>query len=130
MDERAALGERGKGIWDAYEAQHLPAGHRALVHEAARLADTLDKLALLAAGDVDTWASILVDEMGEVTLEIGSVLSEARNQQTVFKNLMLEIRQAGLAQKGPAKPKDETANDYDGDTILSFQAAVARRAAG
>lgn len=130
MNERAALGERGQAIWDAYDATHLPAGHRALVHEAARLADTLDQLSRLAAGDASTWASIIVDEMGEVTLGIDSVIAEIRNQQTTFKNVMLEIRQTGLPQKGPKKPKDETADDSDGDTILSFQRAAERRAAG
>lgn len=130
MNERAALGQRGQSIWDAYDATYLAAGHRALVHEAARVADTLDRLCLLVAGDVDTWATIVVAELGEVTLEIGPILSELRNQQTTFKNILMEIRQTGLVQKAPAKPKDETANDSDsGDVILDFQRAVERRAA-
>jgi hypothetical protein len=130
MNERAALGQRGQAIWDAYDATGLAAGHRALVHEAARLADTLDKLQLLAAGDIEVWASLVTNDGTEFTLEVNGVLAEIRNQQSVFKNVMLEIRQTGLKQTGPAKSKDETTNVDDGDTILSFQRAVERRAAG
>jgi hypothetical protein len=128
MDERAALGERGQAVWDAYDAPGLPAGHRALVHEAARICDTLDKLSRLAAGDVATWATVIISEVGEVTLEIGPILAEMRNQQTTLKNVLMEIRQVGLVQKKPRATRDE--EPEDDDVIVSFQRAAARRAAG
>ncbi len=128
MDERAALGERGRAVWDAYAASDLPAGHRALVHEAARICDTLDRLSGLAAGDASSWATVIVNELGEVTLEISSILSEMRNQQTTLKNILMEIRQFGLVQKKPKAAKDE--DPEDDDVIVSFQRAVERRAAG
>jgi hypothetical protein len=122
MDGREQLGERGKAIWDAYQGDTLGAGDRAMVHEVARIADTLDQLARLAAGDVSTWLVIQSDELsGDIALEINGVVAERRQQQVAFKNLMLEVRQAGLKQIKP-KPKDETANeDHGGDVILMFQ---------
>ncbi len=128
MDERAALGERGQAVWDAYGAADLPAGHRALVHEAARICDTLDKLSRLAAGDVATWATVIISEVGEVSLEIGSVLAEMRNQQTTLKNILMEIRQVGLVQKKPKVTRDE--EPEDDDIVVSFQRAAERRASG
>lgn len=130
-EQRALLGDRGRDIWDAFQADNLAAGHRALVHEAARLADTLDRLSRVAAGDKSTWLHLALDEMGEVTLALDSVLSEIRNQQTVFKNLMLEIRQAGLVQNNPnVKAKDEIADVDESDVVVKFQRRVADRTAG
>jgi hypothetical protein len=116
---REALGDRGKAIWDAYGADALPAGSRALIHEAARIADTLDRLALLAAGDVDTWVTLKVDEVGEVTLAIDSILAERRQQQIAFKQIMSEIRTAGIKQAATSAKKDET--EGRGGVILKLR---------
>ncbi len=118
---RGELGERGKAIWDAYGADKLPAGAQALIHELARVADTLDRLAVLAAGDVDTWATLQFEDGGEVSLEINNVIAERRQQQLAFARLLGEIRQSGIKQ---TKPKDETANDDNDDPgaiILKLQ---------
>lgn len=125
------LGERGQAFYDAYDGDQLPAGHRAIVQEAARQLDTLDRLAALAAGDVGAWATLNWDESGEVTLSIDGVVAERRQQQLAFKQLMGEIRQLGLKQQSPGKPKDEAAtesddNDEPGAIILKLQQRAAR----
>ena len=123
------LGERAAAFYAAYEADALPAGHRALVHEAARMLDTLDRLALLAAGDMDTWISINTVD-GDITLAINGVVAERRQQQIAFKQLMGEIRQLGLKQKAPTRLKDEANDDDDpGAVILKLQQR-ANRATG
>lgn len=124
MSGRIDLGERGRAIWDEFKAESLPAHHRALVQEAARLADTLDRLSALAAGKQEAWASIVVDELGEVTLLVDKILAEMRQQQLAFKQLVMEIRQAQIAPVN--KPKDETADDKP-DNIVDI---LSRRAAG
>lgn len=101
---------RGKAIWLSFGADALPAGHRALVHEACRLADTLDKLDGLLGQREDAWLKILLDDLGEVTLVIDTLLSERRSQALAFKQIMTEIRMAGLKQTGggPVAVDNET----------------------
>lgn len=77
------------------------------------MADTLDGLARLAAGDVDAWAKLKTED-GDITLEISSLVAERRQQQLAFKQIMGELRQQGLKQ-GTGKPKDEAANDDNDD---------------
>lgn len=100
MSTPADLKQRGREIWAAFNASSLPAGNRALVHEACRLADTLDKLDAILSQRADEWARIVVDDMGDVTLVVDSLLGERRQQALALKQLMGEIRTAGLKQTG------------------------------
>lgn len=122
------LGERGSALWEAYGADKLPAGTRALVEEACRMADTLDGLARLAAGDVDAWAKLKTED-GDITLEISSLVAERRQQQLAFKQIMAELRQQGLKQ-GTGKPKDEAADDDNDDPGAIILRLQRRSAAG
>jgi hypothetical protein len=63
-----------------------------LIIEAGRIADRLEKLDALVSGDTDTWASLL-DRRGDVVeLKIDSAMVEARQQATVLRQLLAEIR--------------------------------------
>lgn len=108
-DTPDGLGVRGKAIWLAYAAGSRPAGERALVHELARCADTLDRLDALAAGRAEAWASLAFDGMGEITLTVDKVLDERRTHQIAFKTLIGEVRQAGI--KAAAASQDEAPED-------------------
>lgn len=88
--------ETGQAIWDAYGADKLNAGHRTLILQLARLADTADRLADLSAGRRDTWVSLVFDEMGEVHLSVDKILDQERNTQLAIKTVLSEIRQTGL----------------------------------
>lgn len=110
MGAPSELGERGRDIWSSFGADALHAGHRALVHELARCADTLDRLDALAMGRRDEWASLVFDDMGQVHLSVDKLLDERRNHQLAFKTLIAEIRQAGLKETGGTK-KDEEPED-------------------
>lgn len=118
MSAPASLGLRGKTIWAAYSADNLPGGHRALVHEACRLADTLDKLDSLIGADASVWATLVFDDMGQVELSIDSLMSERRQQQLAFKQVMGEIRMAGIKQTGGKAIVEES--DGRGGLILDI----------
>lgn len=101
------LRERGKEIWAAFSADALPAGSRALVHEACRLADTLDRLDAILGGRQKEWIKVEVDALGEVTLVVDALLGERRQQALAFKMVMQEIRTAGIQETGTQEKKPE-----------------------
>lgn len=93
------LKERGRQIWDAYSADELPAGNRAMVHELCRLADALDKLDAILGARRTEWIKVL-DEFGDgqVTLEVNALLGERRQHALAFTTVMRELRTAGIEQ--------------------------------
>jgi hypothetical protein len=99
-------GVRGRRLWEAHREQ--VEGERGLVmlEEAARIADRLDKLALLLSGDEEVWAYLVHDVRTEdYELRIDSALIEARQQANVLRQLV-----AGL----PLKESDDSdADDPD-----------------
>lgn len=122
MSIPADLEARGRDIWAAYGADKLPAGSRALVHELARSADTLDRLDALVIGKREVWVELVTDDVGNVTLSVDGLLAERRQQQANFKQLMGEVRQLGLKQDGTAQvtPEDEE-KENRGATILRLR---------
>ncbi|GAA4117454.1 hypothetical protein GCM10022215_18130 [Nocardioides fonticola] len=106
------LGPRGARLWSAFgRALGTPGGEVAL--EACRIADRLDDLDEVIAGkgvlrlmQFRLGLDFTDDERNErtvkVTVEIGGVLAEARQQATAFKAL---VEKLGLDEK--AKPSGE-----------------------
>ena len=111
------LKERGKAIWAAYGADDLPEGSKAMVLEFCRLADALDKLDLILGANKTEWAKIVVDDLGEVTLEVNALMGERRQHALAFKVLYAEMRAAGLKETG-GNEKSET--EGRGGLILSL----------
>ncbi len=107
MPAPPGLQPRGQAIWASYKADDLPASLSALVEETARTADRLDKLDALLAGRRDEWAFILTDDMGGVSLMIDKLLGEARQQQMAFKQLLMELRQAGVKPEMTEKIEEQ-----------------------
>ncbi len=124
------LGSTGKAVWDAFGAGTLDGASQALVRELARCADTLDRLNELAAGRREAWASIVFDEMGEVTLVVDKVLDEQRKTQVVFKTLFGELRQAGIKPDFKSTPKDEVEEPEDVLAALRKKKAERERQSG
>ncbi len=119
MDEEPRyLKERGKAIWRSYGAGSLPAGPQALVHEYARLADALDKLDTILGARATDWARIVLDEIGEVTLEVNGLLGERRQHAMALRTLHAEIRAAGIQPIDQKKDRDET--EGRGGIVLSL----------
>lgn len=93
------LGARGRRLWkEITEAHELDPMQRVLLEEACRCADRLDKLEEKLSGREDAWAHLVsrVDLGGEdervIELRIDGALSEARQQQNVFKQLLASLR--------------------------------------
>lgn len=102
------LGARGRRLWrEITEAHELDPMQVVLLEEACRCADRLDKLEEKLSGREDAWAHLLsrVDLGDEDTrvieLRIDGALSEARQQQNVFKQLLASLRLPDAAGARP-----------------------------
>lgn len=62
-----------------------------LVVEAGRIVDRLDDLDAVLSGDVDTWLTIAEGRDGDINLRVDSALTEARQQASVLRQLLVEI---------------------------------------
>jgi hypothetical protein len=95
----AGLDARGRKLWRevlaGYDLEDKPA-ELAMLEEACRIADRLERLDELLRGDAEVWTRIrLPREDGPeqpLTLVIDSALSEARQQANIFKQLVAALR--------------------------------------
>lgn len=105
---------RGVTLWRGMNGDAMPPAQRVLLEEACRIADRLDQLDALLSGDARSWVS-LVEDRGDPERQVVVIdrpLAEARQQATALKQLIAEIRAAGLPAKpapGPAQPDREPA---------------------
>lgn len=79
-----------EGLYDARDSADVAA----LVVQACRMKDRLDRLHALASGDSDEWARIEFPcgtEEGEMVLKVGGVLRELRQTELGFKQVTAEI---------------------------------------
>lgn len=83
----------GRDLFAGMQDDRDPADVAALVVEACRVQDRLDRLHLMASRDDTEWGRILPVDGGdgEWVLKIGAVLGELRQTETVFKQLLAEI---------------------------------------
>ena len=114
------LGTRGKRLWkEINEAHDLDPVQTVTLEEACRCADRLDKLEEKLSGREDAWAHLLTRvDLGDedtrvVELRIDGALSEARQQQNVFKQLLASLRLPDAAgvkpqQRGGARGSYKT----------------------
>lgn len=74
---------------------------RALIVEAARAKDRLDRLNRITSGDEDTWCRIFQAD-GEVVLKMDTAVSEQRQLATVLRQLLAEVqrRQGDRSDEG------------------------------
>lgn len=77
---------------------------KALVIEAARAKDRLDRLNRITSGDADTWTRIFKGE-GELILKMDTAVSEQRQLATVLRQLLAEI------QRRQSEQSDESEED-------------------
>lgn len=104
--EAFGLGERGSEIYKALKTGEI--ARDALVLEASRTADRLDELdnIIQGKGVLELMQFRLEfpegdDEPFSVEVKFQSVLSEARQQQTAFANLIEKISRYGLTATAP-----------------------------
>lgn len=83
----------GSRLWDnVTEAHDLDAVQLVQLEEACRLKDRLDQLDRVLRGDGDVWVKITEDRDGDISIKVDSALVEARQQATVFKQMLAALR--------------------------------------
>ena len=83
----------GDRLREALASEDDPADLTALIQEAARTKDRLDQLDAILRGDVEMWAQLVDGRTGKVLeVRVDSVMQEARQLTTVFRQTLAEIR--------------------------------------
>src|SRR5512139_3725051 len=94
--ERApsGLGAKGRRLWrEMHEVAEFNPAERVVLEEACRIADRLDRLDQVLAGDASGWMRLKASQDGtEVTVTLDNALSEARQQANVLKQLIASLR--------------------------------------
>lgn len=86
------FGPGGRGIVESLERDDDPAELTALIVEAARMKDRLDKFDALLSGDVDAWCRLIPSDDGPVyELRVSGAMTQARQTATVFRQTLAEI---------------------------------------
>lgn len=96
----ARLGPRGSALWDELIDGRSPdASQVMLIGEACRVADRLERLDAVLLGKGRVWIEIATDvrDDDKVAVVVDSVLGEARQQQTVLRQLLVTLGAGKLA---------------------------------
>jgi len=82
-----------------------------MIVEAGRIADRLDRLAALLAGERSSWLSLKNGRDGAIEVKVDSALQESRAQATTLRGLLYEIhRQRVGIEIGSDDDADDLAN--------------------
>jgi hypothetical protein len=86
------LGPRGRALWDDTEKRVAGERGRVLLLEACRIADRLDQLGRLLAGDVDAWAYVESGRADQVLeLRLDAAMAEARQQAGTLRAILTTL---------------------------------------
>jgi hypothetical protein len=78
-----------------------------MIVEASRIADRLDKIAALLAGEKSSWLSLRLGRDKRLEIRVDNALQEARAQATTLRGLLYEIhRQRAGIEIGPDDDDD------------------------
>jgi hypothetical protein len=128
------LGETGRALWDDLTKDLvLGPAQLALLLEACRIADRLDKLEARLSGDDEEWLRVEPDYENPdqpVVVIVDKALAESRQQALALKGLLSEIRQAAKssASNTPAVPVTPAQGaSAGGGNVLSLAAGIAAR---
>lgn len=115
--EQASRGPRGAQLWRDMAETALGPAHRVLLDEACRIADRLDRLDALLAGR-ENWIRLRPPDRdgAPMVVVVDSVLAESRQQASVLRGLVTELRAATGAKTrlaAPEKPKKKGAGLAD-----------------
>ncbi|MFE3081786.1 hypothetical protein [Nocardia tengchongensis] len=96
----------GTRLVEALSRPSDPFSLEVLIIEAGRVADRLEKLDDLLSGGAETWARVLSRRGDVVELNIDGGMVEARQQATVLRQLLAEIRRI-RGDSGPDPDDDD-----------------------
>ncbi|MGN0126065.1 MAG: hypothetical protein ACI38R_22715 [Rhodococcus sp. (in: high G+C Gram-positive bacteria)] len=111
------LGPRGEALWLSLGGDTATDGARAaLIVEACRLADQLDKLDQIISGDDATWLQLEIPEGRPIKLivPIQNAIAERRQSVTVFRHVLAQLWNVGTPAgevAGSGSPKEASVDD-------------------
>lgn len=115
-------------MWREMDGDSRTGGERALVEEACRIADRLDRLDGLLTGGLEALLRFRISDDGaEVTVTVNNVLAEARQQAAVLKQIVAELRQSGGKTGKPAGKLRTAAGGAGVAGVADLTARIARR---
>lgn len=88
MSKPDGLGVGGDALWVALYSEGMAGNHEALLVEACRAKDRLDKLDAILRGDVDTWTRLVSTHDGEYEIRIDDALVKANSTATSLRQLI------------------------------------------
>ncbi|GAA3962999.1 hypothetical protein [Gordonia caeni] len=103
-EQESRLSARGRRLWDELVSESTPETTKALIEEACRTADRLDRLNWACKRDGIIELIEREDLDGTYSIEIGNAMAEARQQGQALKNLLIEI---GKRSENPSGVEDD-----------------------
>lgn len=79
-----------------------------MIIEAGRIADRLEKLDAVVAGEQNAWLRLCEGRDGDLEVRVDNALAEARQQATILRHLIVEIARQ-RATRGPEPGDDDLA---------------------
>lgn len=117
MDKPANLETRGEALWDSVtEAATFDAAGYALLEDACRTADLIQRLTDMLLLDEADWINIVEDAMGKsdrekrLIVNVRPLLGELRQQRLAMRNL---LNQLGIAKTLTGEQDEETKQSND-----------------
>ena len=99
----AGLGSAGQALWRSIVSSHeLDAAELALLTEACRAKDRLDKLDRLARGELEAWRPLLVGLPAGSSVVVDSLLTAEIRTADLLKQLLANLR---LPDKSGRRPR-------------------------
>lgn len=98
----SSLGPRGTRLWLSLCDQVDGERGMALLEEACRTADRLDRLDGLLSGDLELWSLIDRHDKGEFEVVIDNALAEARQQGAALLRLLTSLPMVRESDDGDA----------------------------
>lgn len=128
-----SLGTRGGKLWrEVTEAHDLGPTESEVLLEACRTADRLDRLDSLLSGEGREWIDFepMRRDDHEVRVTVDGLLSEVRQQQNIFKQLVAALRLPDESGKKPQRRGGARGAYKAGGTKVSSLDAARAKASG
>lgn len=94
------FGEGGERLFAALASDANPASLDVLIVEACRIVDRLDELNRCLTGDTNVWLRLTEARDGVLEVRVDGAMQEARQQATVLRQLLAEIRRQTSGDEG------------------------------
>jgi hypothetical protein len=86
------MGPRAAALWNELHEPTATVVRSVLIGEACRLIDRLDKLDRILAGEIDTWAKLILRTQSDAyELKIDGAANEARQTATALRQILAQL---------------------------------------